>query len=635
MNAKQLTVADNKTYKDQYHFNDKWFRVKGEDLPSVNDEDKINSTIKENKDRSNVEIEGGEIVLQPDLTALFKALGKKHKGGGMDVMLKPDSFVFSDDKSLSFNEDDHELFEFKKGGNFKDKNNTPAIVLKRNIDVKHYNTLINNLDDPYKDDLAKKSSAMMLEKYIGTLGGLAYVQEQKKGFPDGLPKFSMGAEPVYDQDLRNNIDSNKQYAKYGGPILPKAQYGLTAYKGDRNFKGNKSKYTDQQWNDFAKKLDFKGKGNKQFQEFLFNLNGDTSGDQILPNVQDTIIGLHKKYGNPLPKGEWFDNRLGHRWDTIMDQYNQNRNQPEPEDPYYGPSADDYTPSANPITPAAPVVDKGPEANQVFGPDQYGKSANWQFTPWQRTRQAWGAANAINTKRYLPTRSHLNGTYFDPVLLNEQQAVGNAQGMYKQQLDSLRSVNPILANSQRNSSFGKLISEIPNIGLSVENQNVGIRNQYGDKNVDRRNTIEGINMANDKEYIRDSILGRSHFDNLREHKWNNYANQVFQDAEDNQSLAYKELTLNNPAYKFDFRTGQLVRNMDKNILDTQGRAPQDSWNSMVEEVNKLKRSGLSDQVISALVRGRFFQQAAPYFQQAQNPPPFGGGFMKKGGRYRSK
>ncbi len=159
-----------------------------------------------------------QIVLQPDLTALFKARGKKHSKGGMQVNLRPNSFIFSDDKSLAFDEEDHDLFELKKGGNFNKGNNTPASVLKRNIDVKHYNTIVNNIQDVKKDDLTKKSSSLMLDKYVQTLGNIAFAQEGKKDFPDGVPEFATGTAPVYDTNLKESLDQQKQFAKYGGII---------------------------------------------------------------------------------------------------------------------------------------------------------------------------------------------------------------------------------------------------------------------------------------------------------------------------------------------------------------------------------------------------------------------------------
>ena len=144
-----MGVADRQTYKNQYHFTDD-SKDTSKEHPSIEQEPKINATIKKNPYRSNVEIEGDEIVLQPDLSALFKAVGKRHSKGGMDVLLKPESFIFSDYDGLKITPREHELFELKEGG-------TPAQTLKKNINPKHYNTMVNILDNPFRDDLSKKS----------------------------------------------------------------------------------------------------------------------------------------------------------------------------------------------------------------------------------------------------------------------------------------------------------------------------------------------------------------------------------------------------------------------------------------------------------------------------------------------
>jgi len=72
-----MGVADNRTYKNEYHFTDD-SKPTSEQHPSIEKDPKVNTTIKKNPYRSNVEIEGGEVVLQPDLSALFKAKGKRH-----------------------------------------------------------------------------------------------------------------------------------------------------------------------------------------------------------------------------------------------------------------------------------------------------------------------------------------------------------------------------------------------------------------------------------------------------------------------------------------------------------------------------------------------------------------------------
>ena len=71
-------------------------------------DDSVNYKLSKVKNRrdANAEIEQGEIVRQ-DLpnggTLLHKALGKKHKNGGIPVNLPDNSFIFSNYKSTSLN----------------------------------------------------------------------------------------------------------------------------------------------------------------------------------------------------------------------------------------------------------------------------------------------------------------------------------------------------------------------------------------------------------------------------------------------------------------------------------------------------------------------------------------------------
>lgn len=167
----------NITYKETPHLANPYAKV--EETSSMQVDEEVNATIKKNTERANVEIEGKERVITPDQSAIFRAVGKRHSKGGMAVQLEPDSFVFSDDKSLAFTEAEQELFEFKKGGSKNPYNNTPSKVLGRNVPEKDYNKLVANLTDKNKDEISKRSFAMMLDKYQQTIGGIAYLQEAK------------------------------------------------------------------------------------------------------------------------------------------------------------------------------------------------------------------------------------------------------------------------------------------------------------------------------------------------------------------------------------------------------------------------------------------------------------------------
>lgn len=722
-------VANNATYRDTYYFTDD-FKVIGDEYPSINDQDKINQTIKENPYRSNVNIEGGEIVMQPDLTALFKANGKKHSAGGMDVYLRPESFIFSDYKGLAFDEADHKLMELKEGGNFNKTNNTPAQVLKRNVDVKHYNTLVNNLGDPKQDDLSKKSSSLMLEKYIQTLGNIAYLQENKKDFPDGLPYFSNGSAPVYDPAVKDNVMESKQYAKYGGNIgnpyseNPEAQLGmiygmrramqqqanratsgtvppggtkntiqnpvtgeteyLPPYKPPMPGGYGTQKQLQQQLSEFNKltgqnvPLDYQGllqarrdvmANYPEFVQYyyknqktpinnsLFNRNPalkDYSMNELLNTYEDLPTGAK----NPLYGNELIDyQRLNFTSQKEYDDFIKGRNpirrgtnivgydDPNRRGRFYIPSlATPQTPDdcpcgidrfgqcipcsdPNPQQPA-PNQEEIPTPNPVNGDGQGQKRADWQFTPWQKISQLYNWGQFANVKRYMPYRSRYNATYAEPSLLNPEQAVGDAKAMANQSLQALGSLNPILRNAQAAASYGQALNQIPGIRAQYDNQNSQITNQFRQYNNQVRNNESMVNMQNDQQYYQQVVTARANFDNMRTYLANQAMNNVMRDVETNQQLSYNMLTQNNPAYGFDFRSGNFYRN-PKSIVDTLSIAPQETFQNMVQEVQKLKSSGLSDQVISALVRGQYFKQAAPYFQQQAAPPPF----QKKGGKVK--
>ena len=676
-----MGAADNRSYKDEYLFTGDSKKVSG-DYPSIKSDPEVNTSIKKNPYRSNVEIEGGEIVLQPDLSALFKATGKRHSNGGMDVLLKPESFVFSDFKELALTEKDHEMFELKEGGTA-----TPAQTLKKNVDLKHYNGLVTILNDPYKDDLAKKSAALMLEKYIQTIGNVAFIQEQKKGFPDGVPAFSTGTAPVYDGALKDEIMANKQYMKAGGAVgnpymqtggsftdqlfaeqkarfdkaladkkkkdeadklsanqvaamyLPQVsknpnsiitpqpqnpqtvkvnaivntptQSGWGPWNGDkmpifqdRYGVTNAADKFDRikNWDDVTKQLGYSGpKNNLSFQKWLYNSS---------PENKAVVDKWHNKYKQG-PNAGMFDSKIGIRWASALNEIldgKSNINTPNIDrNPYQSPDL---------------LEDPLKVPNLEVTPQEV-KRADWEFTPWQKIAQGYNAAQMANVKRYMPYRSRYNATYVDPSLVNPEQAVGDIKGIVNQQLSSLGSLNPIMRNAQAAATVGQAMNQIPGVRSQYDNQNAQIINQSRQYNNQVRNNESMINMSNDQTYYQQAVEGRKNFDNMRQFTSNNYMNNVLRDVETNQKLAYNLLTQNDPAYNFDWRTGNFTRT-DKKIQDVQGNAVNDRYSSLLEMVNSI-----SDPIEKAKLAVKL--EGLKVFGSASNNTP---NFMqKKGGKIK--
>ena len=649
-----MGVADNRTYKHEYLFTDPTKSTISE-YPSIKDNDKINTTLKENPYRSNVEVEGGEVILAPDLTSLHKASGKRHSQGGMDVLLKPESFVFSDFKDLKMTEDDLERFELKEGKGRKI--DTPAEVLKKNVPLKHYNSMVNILDDPYKDDLAKKTAAMMLEKYIQMIGNIAYAQEEKKGFPEGIPAFSMGTAPVYDPSIKSEIEENKQYAKAGGsiknpykmqyggydpmetirqrqaieearrqkelqeneiignlylnpaqrrtnilstavarpapatgtpPITPPTQNQSTAAQNNTKavtdgsnpgwglHPGDKLPLFQDRFgitnaadkignlDRFADMLGYTGpKNNKAFQEWLYNSS---------PENRAIIDKWHKKYGQPYA-GNPIDSIIGVRWQNAIKEMLMTKLPPQ------------KTPDLS-RRPLPTPSNRPPDFNdpEQFTP-QGSKQADWRFTPWQRLSQLYNLGQYASVKRYMPYRSRYNATYVDPSLVNPEQAVGDVRAAGAQQLSSLTTLNPILRNAQAASIAGQVMDKTPGIRSQYDNQNAQILNNTAQYNVQTRNNESLVNMGNDQQYWREMVEGRKNFDNMRTYMSNQFMNNLFRDVETNQKLSYNLLTQNQPAYGFDWRSGNFYRN-PVDILDVQGNQVNSRYQALQEMLDQI-------------------------------------------------
>lgn len=651
-----MGVADNRTYKNEYLFTGKYDSIlKGpsetaKDNPSINVPPKINSTIKENPYRSNVEIEGDEIVLQPDLSALFKAVGKSHKQGGMDVLLRPDSFIFSDFEDLKLSPKDHELFELKEGG--KTATNTPADVLKRNVDLKHYNNLVTILEDPFKDDLAKNSAAKMLDKYIKTLGNVAFIQESKKGMPQGVPDFAMGTAPVYDPQLKERIMENKQYAKAGGrvgnpyqaggypkmsqmeklgkmlfgeingpsPILPTIQLSdedIYGHRGDGTpnrqrqdrYIGQRPPYPDT-WTNYFDRT----QGTQYTAPDWINPKTFYS----IPGLVDYMKTLDKQSGIDWDMNKADDAVWGWRHQAALAKFF----------PYYGqqhsgtPTRPDREHGDN--TGTHKPEDILPTPGDVNGPAQGVKRADWKFTPLQKMSHLNDWMNWANVDKYGARRAHYDATYINPALVNPEQAVGDVRALANQQVTAANVLNPILRNAQGSQAFGQTLNAIPGIRSQYDNQNAGIVNQFRQYNNQVKNNETMVNMQNDMNYERDSTTADVNYKNMKNYLKNQALSNTMADVATNQKLAYNLLTQNNPAYGFDWDTGNFYRNK-KNILDVQSNQTKGIYDDIMEGIKKLPDSDPKKwEIYEKLLRQK---NILPYLQSSN---PIG----KKGGKVKN-
>lgn len=148
------------------------------------------------RDNANIEAEGGETVLT-DLNdngdfGLYNIRGPRHSQGGVPMFLPEQSFIYSDTPKLKFTKD--EMNEFGMGGAKK----TPAKI----SNAFGLNDYYAELDSDYADNISSRSAELMLKKNMEDLSKLAFMQESKKDFEDGVPLashpylLSVGIDPL-------------------------------------------------------------------------------------------------------------------------------------------------------------------------------------------------------------------------------------------------------------------------------------------------------------------------------------------------------------------------------------------------------------------------------------------------------
>lgn len=189
------------------------------------------------RDMANVETEGGETVFLPNkegLPAHYKIHGPRHHQGGVPMNIPPDSFVFSDTRSMRIKDPDL-LKEF--GMPPSKKGYTPAEIAKK-YDINKFRKI---LQDPDSDKLQIQTAEYNIANFQVKLGKLALIQESMKGFPGGIPLVAMPYLAKYNIDpsmiLPTNLPSGggnempqqMPMARYGGGLQmfqPGGQAGI-------------------------------------------------------------------------------------------------------------------------------------------------------------------------------------------------------------------------------------------------------------------------------------------------------------------------------------------------------------------------------------------------------------------------
>ena len=180
------------------------------------------------RDQANIEAEGGETVLtdlnNDGMFGLYNITGPSHDDGGVPMNLPDQSFIFSRDPSLYLT--DEELAQFDMNPSKKGK--SPAQVSKKYELNKYYGLI----KDPYADDIQIRTAEMMMDKNMPELSKLAFVQESKKDFEDGVPLASFvylqqqGVDPMKFKQEVEGITEQAAQAEMLSMLSPQQQQDL-------------------------------------------------------------------------------------------------------------------------------------------------------------------------------------------------------------------------------------------------------------------------------------------------------------------------------------------------------------------------------------------------------------------------
>jgi hypothetical protein len=175
----------------------------------------INKTIQPvPREQANIEAEKGETVFGDiDGDGAMEHMligGKKHTEGGTPLNVPEGSFIFSDTKELII-KDSKILEKFKMPAN--KKGYTPAEIAKK-YDTTKYKAII---EDKNSDSIKKATAQIMVKTFERKLAELTLIQEQMKGFPQGIPEVAKKYFPELktkeDQQMEPGASENIQFGQ--------------------------------------------------------------------------------------------------------------------------------------------------------------------------------------------------------------------------------------------------------------------------------------------------------------------------------------------------------------------------------------------------------------------------------------
>jgi hypothetical protein len=202
----------------------------------------VNQSVQRNTENPNIEAEGGETILDPNvggLPAHFNINGPSHAEGGVPMRATEDSFIFS--KFLKMPKDLSEYFGFAnpKKGKSKTSKYSFADAAKKHGGVINHSREV--MADPRSTKQDIDTAELNIKNAIDKLGQISLAQEASKGYEDGIPALAIpylmrvGADPdnllpMANKEQMQEAPDNEMgegempEARYGG--VPMAQRGI-------------------------------------------------------------------------------------------------------------------------------------------------------------------------------------------------------------------------------------------------------------------------------------------------------------------------------------------------------------------------------------------------------------------------
>lgn len=182
------------------------------------------------RDEASIEVERGEYIIPPDMSALYKVGGQKHSKGGTPVYAKGGEYVVSDYVTMPVGL--QEMLGFEATSR-KKKDNTIAALLSKKVDAKEYNRLSKIIQDDLsgkdvdKFELATARNRMPLyQEYVSkaALGGELSKAIQGKEFQ--IPAIAEPAlQTIAITSRRDEVEKEPLAQARMGGMLDQYQVG--------------------------------------------------------------------------------------------------------------------------------------------------------------------------------------------------------------------------------------------------------------------------------------------------------------------------------------------------------------------------------------------------------------------------